>query len=61
MNAVYVSSLRNSANFIGARPVIVDRRIVQGERLILETCCPEKLPEYEETIARLEYEGTIKP
>lgn len=59
--AVLFDQLRNGAAFVGERPIIVDRRVVQGERLILETYCPEKLPKYEETIAHLEYEGTIRP
>jgi amino acid transporter len=58
--ATLFNLMGNGADFVGQRPVIVDRRIVQGEKLILETYCPEKLAKYEETIAHLEYEGTIK-
>ena len=35
--------------FVGRRPVIVDRRVVLGEALILETYCPEELEEFRET------------
>ncbi len=59
--AALFEQFRNGADFVGVRPVIVDQQVVQGEKLILETYCPEKLPKYEETIAHLEYEGTIKP
>jgi hypothetical protein len=41
--------------------VIVDRRIVLGEALILETYCPDKLEEYRDRIDELKYDDTIKP
>lgn len=58
--AVLFDQLRNGASFVGERPIIVDRRIVEGERLILEVYCPDKLTKYDETIEHLEYEGTIR-
>jgi amino acid transporter len=58
--AVLFNLMRNGAGFVGERPVIVDRRIVEGERLILEIYCPDKLAKYQETIEHLEYENTIK-
>ena len=51
----------NGADFVGRRPIIVDQRVVKGEALILQTYCPDKLPKYEETIAHLKYENTIRP
>jgi putative glutamate/gamma-aminobutyrate antiporter len=50
----------NGAAFVGQRPLIVDEHVVQGERLILEVYCPDKLQKYDETIQHLEYEDTIK-
>ena len=44
--ALLNDQLTNGADFVGRRPVIVDRRIVLGEALILETYCPEKLTEF---------------
>ena len=41
--AILYDQLTNGADFVGRRPVIVDRRIVEGEALILETYCPDKL------------------
>jgi putative glutamate/gamma-aminobutyrate antiporter len=59
--ATLFAELANGAAFVGRRPVIVAHRTVEGEALILQTYCPDKLPKYEETIAHLEYESTIKP
>ncbi len=53
--------LYNGADFVGRRPVIVDRRLVLGEALILETYCPEKLDQYQERIDKLKYDDTIEP
>lgn len=52
--------LTNGAAFVGRRPVIIDRRIVQSEALILETYCPEKLAEYRDKIDDLKTDDTIK-
>lgn len=59
--AALFDQIDNGADFVGRRPIIVDQRIVKGEALILQTYCPEKLPKYEETIAHLKYEKTIRP
>jgi amino acid transporter len=59
--AALFDQINNGADFVGRRPIIVDLRIVKGEALILQTYCPEKLPKYEETIAHLKYEQTIRP
>ena len=52
--------LTNGADFVGRRPVIIDRRIVLGEALILQTYCPDKLKEYQDKIDDLKYDNTIK-
>ena len=44
--AILFDQLVNGADFVGRRPVIVDRRVVAGEALILQTYCPDKLQEY---------------
>jgi hypothetical protein len=54
-------SLTNGASHVGRRAVIVDRRIVQGEALILQTYCPDELAAYQEKIDALKYDETIKP
>ena len=60
-NAIQKDMLYNGADFVGRRPVIVDRRIVLGEALILETYCPDKLAQYRDRIDELKYDDTIKP
>ncbi len=59
--AALFDQIANGADFVGRRPVIVDSRALKGEALILQTYCPEKLPKYEETIAHLKHEQTIRP
>ena len=58
--AVLLDQLANGASFVGRRPVIVDRRIVQGELLILETYCPDKLQDYKDKIDDLKYDNTLR-
>ena len=52
--------LTNGADFVGRRPVIVDRRILLGEALILETYCPDELEPYRDRIDQLKTDDTIK-
>jgi glutamate:GABA antiporter len=59
--AIQNDMLTNGADFVGRRPVIVDRRIVLGEALILETYCPDKLAQYQDRIDDLKYDDTIEP
>lgn len=59
--AALFDQIANGADFVGRRPVIVDSRALKGEALILQTYCPEKLTKYEETIAHLKHEQTIRP
>jgi hypothetical protein len=53
-------ALTNGADFVGRRPVLVDRRIVIGEALILQTYCPDKLKAYQDTINELKLRHTVK-
>ena len=46
--AVLNDMLANGAAFVGRRPVIVDGEILLGEALILDTYCPDELPDYRE-------------
>jgi putative glutamate/gamma-aminobutyrate antiporter len=59
--AIQNDLLTNGADFVGRRPVIVDRRILLGEALILDTYCPEKLQDYRDRINELKTDATIKP
>jgi hypothetical protein len=58
--AVQNDMLTNGADFVGRRPVIVDRRILLGEALILETYCPDELEPYRDRIDQLKTDDTIK-
>jgi hypothetical protein len=58
--ATLVDQLTNGADFVGRRPVIIDRRILLGEALILETYCPEELEDYREKIDELKVDDTIE-
>jgi hypothetical protein len=58
--AVQNDMLTNGADFVGRRPVIVDRRILVGEALILQTYCPDKLQPYQDRIEQLKTDNTIK-
>ncbi len=55
-----LAQLTNGASFVGQRPVIVDRRVLQGEALILETYCPDVLEDYREAIDELKTDGVLK-
>jgi hypothetical protein len=52
--------IANGADFVGRRPVIIDRRVVQGEALILETYCPDKLEDFRDEIDDLKFDDTLK-
>ena len=58
--ATLLDSLANGASFVGRRPVIVDRRILLGEALILQTYCPDKLGRYQDKINQLKTADVIK-
>jgi MFS family permease len=59
--ATLYDQLTNGADFVGRRPVRVDRRILVGEALILQTYCPDKLEKYQKTINDLKTARTVKP
>jgi hypothetical protein len=52
--------MTNGASFVGQRPVIVDRQILRGEALILQTYCPDKLPDFVQKINQLKTADTVK-
>lgn len=58
--AVLFDQLTNGAAFVGRRPVIVDRDLIRGEVLILQTYCPDKLEEYRHKFDDLKFDDTIK-
>ena len=58
--AALIDTITNGADFVGRRPVIIDRRVLKGEALILQTYCPEKLPDYQNKIDDLKTDDTLK-
>ena len=58
--ATLYDSLTNGASHVGRRAVIIDERILQGEAAILSVYCPDKLAEYQDKIADLKFDDTIK-
>ena len=52
--------ITNGADFVGRRPVIIDRRIILAEALILDTYCPEKLDEFRDKFNDYKVDDTIK-
>jgi len=51
--AILLSQLTNGASGPGARPVIADSRVVQGQLLIIEIYCPEELEDFKEFVGDL--------
>ena len=45
--ATLLAQLTNGATGPGARPVIADSRVVQGQLLIIEIYCPDELDEFQ--------------
>lgn len=58
--ALLNDQITNGADFVGRRPVIVDRRIVLGELLILQTYCPEELQEFRDKFGDYKFDDTLK-
>jgi hypothetical protein len=59
--AILFDSLANGASFVGRRPLIADRRAVQGQLLIMQIYCPDKIQDYRDAIDDLKFDDTIKP
>ena len=58
--AILNDQIANGADFVGRRPVIIDKRVVQAEALILQTYCPDKVKEYQDKIDYLNTDNTLK-
>jgi hypothetical protein len=48
--AVLLSQLTNGASGPGARPVVADSRVFQGQMLIIEIYCPDELDDFQEFV-----------
>lgn len=52
--ATFLGQLMNGAGGPGARPVIADSRVVQGQLLIIEVYCPDELADFQKFVDGLE-------
>ena len=52
--SILLAQLANGAAGPGARPVIADSRVLQGQLLIIEIYCPDELEEFREFVDGLE-------
>jgi hypothetical protein len=57
--ATLADQITNGADFVGRRPVIIDRDLLVGELLILQTYCPEHLEDYRDKIDDLKTDDTV--
>ena len=58
--ALLNDQITNGADFVGRRPVVIDRRIILGEALILDTYCPDELQEFRDKFNDYKVDDTIK-
>ncbi len=58
--AILYDQIANGADFVGRRPVIADTKILKGEVLILQTYCPDKLPQFQDRVGNLKTDDTVK-
>ncbi len=59
--AMLTFNLANGAAGVGIRPIIVSRRVLEGEALILAVYCPDELAEYEDYLDDKDFDDVIKP
>jgi Tfp pilus assembly protein FimT len=52
--SVLLAQLANGATGPGARPVIADSRVFQGQLLIIEVYCPDELEDFQQFVEDLE-------
>ncbi|WP_426561970.1 hypothetical protein ACPPVT_16090 [Angustibacter sp. McL0619] len=53
-------TMSNGAAGPGMRPVRIDRIVVGGQRLIIQTYCPEQLADFDEFVSTLSFSDTVK-
>ena len=57
--AILLSQLANGAAGPGARPVIADSRVVQGQLLIIQVYCPDELEDFKSYVSDLKYDDVV--
>ena len=58
--ATLFSLFTNGASHVGQRPVIVDRRLIEGQLLITETYCPDELQKFQDEVQDLKFDDVIE-
>ncbi|MGH3506969.1 MAG: hypothetical protein ACRDO2_07170, partial [Nocardioidaceae bacterium] len=51
--SILLAQLANGAAGPGARPVIADSRVLQGQLLIIQIYCPDELEEFQQFVDEL--------
>jgi Tfp pilus assembly protein FimT len=51
--AILFDQLTNGASGPGRRPVIVDSKVFRGQLLVIQIYCPDKLPQFQQTVENL--------
>ncbi len=57
--AILLSQLANGAAGPGARPVIADSRVVQGQLLIIQVYCPDELEDFQKFVDDLKTDDVL--
>ena len=58
--AILLSQLANGAAGPGARPVIADSRVVQGQLLIIQVYCPDELEDFKQFVEDLKTDDVLR-
>jgi len=58
--AILYGTLTNGAGGPGARPVIVDNKVLQGQLLAIKVYCPDQLEKFTEVANQLKYADVAK-
>jgi len=53
--AILLSQLTNGATGPGQRPVVVDRRVIAGQLLIMKIYCPDQLSDFQKWVTDLKF------
>ncbi|MFI1925515.1 hypothetical protein [Streptomyces sp. NPDC020377] len=59
-SALWKINVSNGAAFVGQRPVVGDTRALRAEAKIIDIYCPEKLDDFEDRLADLETDDTVR-
>ena len=58
--AILFDQMTNGAGGPGLRPVIVDKRVVRGQLLVLKIYCPNQLPDFQKLADELKFDNVVK-